>query len=367
MNILTVDGGFCAPVHLRLLKRIEAQLPGFLEATGLFSGVSDGASVALYLSAKLGEGVPAPLAIDGAIAFSDELTACLRATPLGLLRGVCGWGSLMLVQPFQDVLRKWLGETTLGQLTRPVAIISFDLNDSRRKIFGMGDRLAPLDKDLPLYEVNWASGALPLWCPVYATSEGRYYSDGGLVDNNPAMAALVCALDHDESQRGDGPKRLDAIHLLSLGCADDEPIVRFADPDSWFDSLLNKVLGTYSPLLEPRRPGHTVQSRTWGWKQWMIPRVFSLVRLLIAARETGVDAECQQLLGRNYLRYAPPMPLIPSAIQIVFCSPKSTEEYYDKLATELATEPAFTALLTWISQIWMGNGAAAPAPTTPTG
>ncbi|MEO7327232.1 MAG: hypothetical protein ABI193_01550, partial [Minicystis sp.] len=107
--------------------------------------------------------------------------------------------------------------------------------------------------------------------------------------------------------------------------------------------------------------GRKVESRTWGWKQWMIPRVFSLARLLVAARESGVDAECRQLLGRNYERYAPSMPLIPSALEVFFCSSRSSCQFYDQLAAQLAAEPPFLKLQAWAKQSWTIESGAAPA------
>jgi hypothetical protein len=242
-----------------------------------------------------------------------------------------------------------------------VAIISFDLNDSRRKIFGMGDRLAPLDKSLPLYEVNWASGALPLWCPVYATSEGRYYSDGGLVDNNPAMAALVTALSNDARQAPGEPKKLDGIALLSLGTESDKPIVHFTDPDSCIDALLNTLLRSYSPLLDRPGTGKPLRSRTWGWKQWLLQGPLSLARLSNVARQSSIDAECKQLLGRNYLRYAPSMDTIATAMEMLFWPTKLVLHSFNEQASKLAGEPAFQATLAWVAERWSMREAEPPA------
>ncbi|MFO0757413.1 MAG: patatin-like phospholipase family protein [Byssovorax sp.] len=357
MNILTIDGGFSAPVQLRLLQKIEAQTPGFLAATDLFSGVSDGASAALYLALMLGKGQSGAEALAGAITFSDALTRTLRATPLGVLRTMCGWGSLMNVNPFQKVLKEYFGETTLGELLqmgKKVAVIAFDLNTSKRKIFGMGDASSSAELDLPLYQINWASGALPLWCPVYATDTGHYFADGGVVDNNPAMAALVAAISYDRGQVG-APKNLAGISLLSLGSTTDIPIVRFADPSSLWDRLLNLVLGSHSPLLEVERPDRPVtwkDSRSWGYKQWMIPNVLSILQLLLTANTSGIDAECKELLGNWYCRYAPIMPMIPTAIDIIFGLTCLAERSYNKQAAELAAQPAFADLSNWVNQCW---------------
>lgn len=354
-NILSFDGGFASPLQLRLLRVIEQENPGFLEKTDLFAGVSDGASAALFLACKLTEGKLTPIEIiDASIEFSNRLIRALHVGLCSVPGAVLGVSSLSKVQPFQDALQEGFGDMTLKELTRKVAIVSFDLNTSQRAIFGSRTLFRDYE-DLPLYEINWASGALPLFAPVYAMSNGHYYADGGLVDNNPSMAALVGSMSWEPSIRDHGPPNLLGQKVLSLGCTSAGRIVRFTDPSSLFDRLLNCVLGSYSPLLQVPGQRQPVTSRNWGWGQWVLQSPLSLGILLGAASTSGVDAECRELLRGDYFRYAPKMSSIKEGILISFACPSRAIASYDELAQQYSSSDVFYGLKRWVRTRWCGN------------
>src|SRR5262249_9652882 len=157
-----------------------------------------------------------------------------------------------------------------GQLKSRVAVVSFDVNTRKRVIFGSRD-VWNTYADVPLYEVNWASGALPLFAPLYPlSSNAHYFADAGLVDNNPSMADVVGDLPWPGEEGAFRPPNLHGHKLLPLGCTPKGRIARVTDPSSIVDRLIN-LLGTYSPLLGvPTANKPRVLSRSWGWIQWLL-------------------------------------------------------------------------------------------------
>ena len=113
-------------------------------------------------------------------------------------------------------------------------------------------------------DVALRSSAAPTYFPVY-----QGYVDGGVVANNPSMAALAQALDS-----ATGKQQLADVRLFSLGAG---------------------IAPTYVS-------GDTLD---WGLAQWAV-----LLADMIMEGMMGVaDYECARLLGdNNYLRLAPILP-----------------------------------------------------------
>ncbi len=100
--------------------------------------------------------------------------------------------------------------------------------------------------------------------------------DGGVVANNPAMAALAQALDTATANQ-----RLDDIRLLSVGTG-------------------------LSPAFI------SGESHDWGIMQW----AHSLLDMMIGGMMGVADYECASVLRENYFRLAPVLPA-PIALDAV--------------------------------------------------
>ncbi|MEO5726220.1 MAG: hypothetical protein ABI134_36510, partial [Byssovorax sp.] len=91
MNILSIDGGVSASLHARVLRQIEEARPGFLAATDLFAGTSDGAFAALYLASRQSAGggaAESARALGECVEMLHEILAIFRVSPGAALRVV---------------------------------------------------------------------------------------------------------------------------------------------------------------------------------------------------------------------------------------------------------------------------------------
>lgn len=107
------------------------------------------------------------------------------------------------------------------------------------------------------------TSAAPIYFPTYGA-----YIDGGVVANDPSMAALTQAL-----EAGTGGQKLEDIRLLSIGT------------------------GRNSLYIE----GHDLN---WGFMRWARP----LVSLLIDGAMGVAEFQCAQILGRRYFRLQSVLP-----------------------------------------------------------
>ncbi|MGD0074615.1 MAG: hypothetical protein ABSD31_09760 [Candidatus Binataceae bacterium] len=107
------------------------------------------------------------------------------------------------------------------------------------------------------------TSAAPIYFPSY-----QIYIDGGVVANDPGMAALAQVLDHDT-----GNQKLEDIRLFSIGT------------------------GTNPTYIA----GHDLN---WGLAQWARP----LVNLMIDGVMGVAEYQCNRLLGANYFRLEPLLP-----------------------------------------------------------
>ena len=90
----------------------------------------------------------------------------------------------------------------LGEVSKPIFIVSMDFSNGRPKVFSNTDNR---DVDTPLYDAVLASVS----APTYFAPQGVYV-DGGLFANNPSVvtcAGACTALNTD----------MDQIHLFSIG------------------------------------------------------------------------------------------------------------------------------------------------------
>jgi patatin-like phospholipase/acyl hydrolase len=211
-RILALDGGGVRGAFTaRLIERLQAAT-GFLDQTDLVAGTSTGGIIALALGAAVPPEEITRLYLDEAERiFSAPL---LRRLQDGAV--VAKYGA--------DGLRAALGSVlhglTLGDLdAHTVLVPTFDLDSEatdaprswKPKFFHNLDNAdGQADRKQRAVDVALRTSAAPVYFPTSGNSV-----DGGVVANNPAMAALALAANPDTSQ-GAG-RAISEIRLLSLG------------------------------------------------------------------------------------------------------------------------------------------------------
>jgi patatin-like phospholipase/acyl hydrolase len=258
-------GGIRGTLTIRVIERLEAAVPGWLDRVDLFAGTSTGGILALALAAGLKPSYVREIYQKlGRDVFADSLLDDLKDAGKLL-------GADYALAPLHQVFIDHLGDIPLGDLPRRVMVSAFDLDDEidlpgkprtwKAKFF---HNFPGSDSDAAarVADVGTMTSAAPTFFPIY-----KGFVDGGVVATNPSMCALAQAL-HKET----GRQRLDEIHLLSLG--------------SGWNSL-------YIPAMDG----------DWGLAQWA-PH---LVSLMLDGGINLADYQCRQILGPHYHRVNPPL------------------------------------------------------------
>jgi uncharacterized protein len=268
-RILSLDGGGIRGLLTAvILERLEEARPGFLERFDLFAGTSTGGILALGLAAGL---APAQLAAlyeeKGAFVFERGFLHRLRRLFYSLRPKYDN-------ENLKHVLTQWLGESVLDDfLPRHVLVAAFDLDNEGRSLgirswkpkFFHNYPGADSDGHERAVDVALRTSAAPVYFPIV-----QGYIDGGVVANNPSMAALAQVV--DSRHAGQQPEN---VALLSLGTGH-----------------LPKYL--------------SVRDAPWGWVQWMVD--LRLLQLILEGTAGVADYQCRQLLGARYHRLDPNLP-----------------------------------------------------------
>jgi len=266
-RILALDGGGIRGLYTAvLLSRLSEEIPGFLDRVDLLAGTSTGGILALGLA----KGMPCQAMINlyrdkGREIFSRTVWHEIR--DLGELIGA-KYDNRELVQTVQAAF----GDATLNDLLpRHVLIPAFDLDNQvappapriwKPKFFHNFEG-PQSDGAQKIADVALRTSAAPTYLPVY-----QGYVDGGVVANNPSMAALAQALDPPT-----GNQRLENLRLFSLGTG----------------------------LTPEFISGDTLD---WGLAQWAP----ILADMMLEGGMGVADYECARLLGKHYFRLAPVLP-----------------------------------------------------------
>lgn len=261
-RILSLDGGGVRGVlSVRLLERLVEKCPHLLSKTHLFAGTSTGAIIAACLAQKYDlKDIFDLYHLHSKTIFSEPRNKWL--------------GGYILTAKYSNkglfkILKDTFGDTKLYDLRGKVLISAFDLDafdhNGRRtykpKFFHNLDGYDHPDLEMKVVDVLMASAAAPTYFPSHMG-----YIDGGIVANNPSMAAVAQSLD----PRTEPLPSLQDIKLLSIASG--------------------KVMDYV--------PGHTLD---WGLVRW----VATIVDLLINGAVDIADYECQQLMRDNYMRLNP--------------------------------------------------------------
>lgn len=266
-RILTLDGGGIRGVYTAiLLQRLAKQVPGFMDRADLLAGTSTGGILALGLAS----GISIDALIDlyetnGSEIFARSVWHKIRE--VGELFGP-KYGNKNL----ERMARSTFGNATLNDLLpRHVVIPTFDLDNDAKppgarmwkaKFF---HNFTGPDSDGAEKVADGAlrTSAAPTYFPVY-----QGYVDGGVIANNPSMAAMAQALD-----AGTGKQQLADLRLFSVGTG----------------------------ITPAYVSGSTLD---WGLVQWA-PK---LADMMLEGGMGVADYECARLLGDHYFRLAPVLP-----------------------------------------------------------
>jgi patatin-like phospholipase/acyl hydrolase len=268
-RIIALDGGGIRGVLTAvLLDRLQQQYPSLLNPAGavtLFAGTSTGGILALGLAAGL---TPAQMR-DLYVVNGKSIFDATWLRDIGDLGGIAGAkydnGNL------KTLLGQTFGGGTLGSLQHRVLISSFQLDDGavnpswKPKFF---HNFPGADSDAAELVLNVAmeTSAAPTYFPSY-----QGFIDGGVIANNPSMAALAQALDgrNPPAERA----TLQDITLLSIGTGTSLQYIKGKELD-------------------------------WGDAQWIKP----LIDIMMDGSVGVADFQCAQLLGSRYQRLAPVFP-----------------------------------------------------------
>ena len=342
MNILSIDGGVSASLHARVLRQIELARPGFLGATDLFAGTSDGAFAALHLASRKGDTpVESVRALDSCVEMLHEILAIFRVSPAAALRVVTGRSPRALAAAMRSVLESYLGGETLGDLAergRKVAIVSIHRKTWKRKVFKSFDFESDAERRRTLVDVALSSAAFPVVLAEHRSeADGEAYLDGALLANNPALVAVRAAMDHLalEAKGEGGRDLLSELVLLSFGATEG------------LGENAGEREGGGGGLLD-RLPRALDRLGFAGWTQ-LLARPLYFPDFMIQSSVDVIDVQCRALLEDRYRRIRPAIPELDYILS-VFASRGWLRERLDREAT--GRFGAKAGDLEWVRERW---------------
>ena len=273
-RILSCDGGGIRGVLTAvLLDRLLTAYPALLQDRAgtitMFAGTSTGGIIALGLASGMTPASMRDLYVtDGKLIFDSSWAR--DVVEIGGLSG-----AKYNNEELEDILKKTFGASKLQGLKSRVLIASFSLDNQSTD---PGKRTwnpkffhnfpgTDSDGDSQVYDVALSTSAAPTYFP----SNGVYI-DGGVIANNPSLAAVAQALD-GRNQPAERATTLGEIKLLSVGTGASLQYIAGVDHD-------------------------------WGDAQWIKP----ILNVMMDGSVGVADFQCQQLLGQNYCRLNPIFP-----------------------------------------------------------
>ncbi|MFA6029830.1 MAG: patatin-like phospholipase family protein [Elusimicrobiota bacterium] len=248
-RILSLDGGGIRGVYTAvILERLEREVPGFLDDIDLFAGTSTGAILALGLAAgkKPGE------LIELYRRHGREIFSCSMLGGIG-----SGWGwaaSKYGNKNLKDRLKAVFDAPARRALQlrdlRKVLVAAVDLNGT--EVVAVNGKPAAVrswrakffhnfpnppggktDGEESVVDVALRSSAAPTYFPSYGG-----YVDGGVVANNPSMAAVAQAVAVG--------KKMEDLRLLSVGTGINLKVIPGAELDwgkaHWGKQIMDLVV-----------------------------------------------------------------------------------------------------------------------------
>lgn len=262
-KILSLDGGgLRGLITARLLQRLNdhPQIKGFLNEVDMVTGTSTGGILALGLaSGKTPAQICSLYKDKGKLIFCDSV-----------FDDICDFGTLLGAdyssKPLKQELSNIFGNLTLSELTKKVAIPTFDLDNEEQgddrtwkpKIF---HNFSGVDADMmvKVADVALYTSSAPTFFP---SADG--YIDGGVFANNPSMIGIAQVISHTNIEWE--ASELKDISLLSVGTGINNDYI--------------------------------TGDRDWGAIQWIKP----LINILVDGVSGVADYQSKQLLGDRYNR-----------------------------------------------------------------
>lgn len=276
-RILSLDGGGIRGVlTARVLERLAEDTPGLIENADLIAGTSTGGILALGLAFGKTPTELRELYYNRCKDIFDD-SILDNVFDLGRLTGA-EYGNRKLM----GMIRSVVGDVKLKELEKKVLISSFDLDNkhedkSKRswkpKFFHNFDG-DDNDGEHTAYKVALYTSAAPTYFP---SVDG--YVDGGVIANNPSMAALLQT--QDKRAKIKNRPDLDEVILLSIGTG---------KPQFYIAGDRND----------------------WGYAQWAKP----ILNVMFDGGMGLVEYQCEQLLGDHYHRISP---ILERAIDVDSC------------------------------------------------
>lgn len=272
-RIVSCDGGGIRGVLTAvLLDRLSSSYPALLQDRAdtitMFAGTSTGGILALGLANGLSPAQIRDLYVtNGKLIFDSSWTR--DVVEIGGLSG-SKYDNVNLKQ----ILQETFGALKLQDLKPRVLIASFSLDnqdpDPAKRTWSpkfFHNFPGPdSDGDSLAVDVAMSTSAAPTYFPSYGV-----FVDGGVIANNPSMAAVAQTLDDRNPQ--DERATLADIKLLSVGTGDS----------------LQYIAG---------------ENHDWGDAQWIKP----ILNVMMDGSVGVADYECRQLLGNRYCRLQPAFP-----------------------------------------------------------
>lgn len=265
-RIISFDGGGIRGVlTAAVLERLATAYPSLIGNATLLAGTSTGGLIALGLASGMAPGDLRRLYQDSGPDIFDNSG---RISFGGKLR------SKYSNENLQATVSGIFGGLRLGGLSKQVLVPSFDLDAGegtpartwKPKFFT--NRPGDPDCGELVADVAMRTSAAPSIFPIY-----QGYIDGGVVANNPSIAALAQAMKRDAGQPQVDPTR--DVLLLSLGTG---------TSFRWLDSTDGE----------------------WGGVDWI--RDGRILDLMLEGVGDVADFQCRQILEDRYSRLAPVFP-----------------------------------------------------------
>jgi hypothetical protein len=343
MNILSIDGGVSASLHARVLRQIEEARPGFLAATDLFAGTSDGAFAALYLASRQREGggaAESARVLGECVEMLHEILAIFRVTPGAALRVVTGRSPRALAAAMRAVLERCFGGETLGDLAergRKALVVSIHRKTWKRKVFKSFDFESDAERRRTLVDVALSSAAFPVVLAEHRSEiDGEAYLDGALLANNPTLVAVRAAMDHQAKSEAGERDLLRSLAVLSLGATEGLGEKGREGPGG---GLLEQI---------PRALDRLGFS---GWAQ-LLARPLYFPDFMIQSSVDVIDVQCASLLEDRYHRIRPSIPELDYILS-VFASRDWLRNKLDQESTGRFRPGARD--LDWVREHWLSH------------
>jgi uncharacterized protein len=299
-KILSLDGGGIRGIlTATILERLSLALPNWLDQVDLIAGTSTGGIIALGLAA----GMP-PTQLKAL--YYDKGQDIFDSSWLWDIESIDGaTGAKYDNKKLKLILESTFGSKVLGDLNKKVVIPTFDLKATTNDGVCWSPRLQHnylgqcSDINTPVVLAALRTSAAPVYFPSVES-----FIDGGVVANDPAMAALGIAIEQNNGLD------LSNVALLSIGTG----------------KALNSVDG---------------QDHDWGAVEWVTKG--KLIDLLLDTNVSLAEIQCKQFLNDRYLRSSPVLPPPPVGLD--------AWKQKDALVS-IGQSSDISGIVTWLSKNW---------------